>query len=846
MSFQKTKMPNTDMKSAVKRIAPLEFVELGVREARNEQQRLALLAELGILDTAPEPGFDALTHAAATLTGCPIAMVSLVDGDRQWFKSRVGLDQTQTPRQWSLCSRAILEPGLMQVRDATADPRFANNPLVTGDPGIRFYAGQPLTVDGIRIGTLCVIDTRPRELSAQAQEGLKDLGAAAAAMLSERRSRVASIEQQRRLTEFAMVSGDWLWETDALHRVVWMSCAYATVTALPEPWTIGQTMLDAAVLDECDEAVTPAITLHRLFDKKRAFARVVVRCEGPDGPSYLSHSALCRRDAAGNWCGYRGIARDIGSRVQAEQGRRSAAAMLAELSAQVPGMIFQARLANQAHLSLPYVSERIADIFELTAADVNVDAAPAVARIHTEDADRVLKSMQRSAADLGIWQQTFRVVLPARGERVLAGHARPKRLPDGSAVWHGLLTDVTEQAAEARHLQAMGIAQIAAEKAAQVRAEFMSRVSHELRTPLNAILGFAQLLQINGTTQSVEQVLKSAQQIEAAGGHLLSLINDMLDLSSLDAGRLNLALRPLAIEPLLQRCVALIGPHARQHGIAIEVHAEAALATVLGDQRAVKQVVFNLLGNAIKFGRPQSTVQVHVRHDVPNAELVLEVCDQGQGIAADRLDSLFEPFSRVARSGPAPVGSGLGLSISQKLVRAMAGSIEVRSQLGQGTTFTVRLPIDGRPEPAPPDDSGLGDIDGSMRLGPMGSATVLYIEDEPVNALIMEEFFKTLPATALRLVVAATGREGLRDAARLRPDLILLDMNLPDFDGLGVLSRLRADSRTADIPVIAVSADALPEQVRRARDAGFDDYWTKPIELRRVHADLVRRFPPDA
>ena len=170
---------------------------------------------------------------------------------------------------------------------------------------------------------------------------------------------------------------------------------------------------------------------------------MILSFERPDGPSYLSHSALCRRDAAGNWCGYRGIARDIGSRVQAEQRRRSAAAMLAELSAQVPGMIFQARLDGQRHLSLPYVSDRIADIFELTAADVNVDAAPAVGRIHTQDADRVLQSMQRSAADLGIWQQTFRVVLPARGERVLAGHARPKRLPDGSAVWHGLLTDVT-------------------------------------------------------------------------------------------------------------------------------------------------------------------------------------------------------------------------------------------------------------------------------------------------------------------------------------------------------------------------------------------------------------------
>lgn len=811
----------------------------------DDPKRLTLLAELGVLDTAPEPGFDALTQAAAMLTGCPIALVSLVDGERQWFKSRVGIDATQTPRQWSFCSHAIRNPGLMEVRDAKADARFAGNPLVTDTPGIRFYAGQPLTVDGIRIGTLCVIDTQPRELSGAEREALRGLGAAVEGMLAERRGRVSSLEQQRRLTEFAMVAGDWLWETDAEHRVVWMSCAYANEPAVREPWVLGQPIEDGAVLDPANATAARPLTLHRLFDERHAFARAVVHCEAPGGRRYLSHSAVCRRDASGRWNGYRGITRDISAHVAAEQAHRDAALVLAELSAQVPDLIFQLRMDGQGHIGFLYASDRVRDIFELSAAQVTADAQVALDRCHPDDADRLMASIRRSAADLGLWRETFRVRLPLRGERVLSGHARPRRLDDQSVLWHGVLTDVTEQSSEAAHVQALGQAQVAAEKAVQVRSEFMSRVSHELRTPLNAILGFAQLLRLGGPTQPGADMLKSAAQIETAGAHLLSLVNDMLDLSSLDAGRLNLQLGPVAVERLVQRCVALVEPHAQQHAISVQVQADPPPPTVHADARAVQQMLFNLLGNAIKFGRPHSVVSVVLRHEPLDGLVALEITDLGRGIAPDRLPTLFEPFSRINTGGSVPAGSGLGLSISQKLVCAMGGRIDVRSTVGVGTTFTVRLPADGRAEPPSANDSGFGDDDAVDTAGAVGSATVLYIEDEPVNALLMAGFFKAMPGQGLRLIVAPNGVDGLRDALVHQPDLLLLDMNLPDLDGSTVLRRLRADPRTAHIPVIAVSADALPQQIRSARQAGFDDYWTKPISYRKVHASMAQRFPSD-
>ena len=373
---------------------------------REAQRRLSLLAELGVLDTDPEPGFDALTHAAAMLTHCPIALISLVDGGRQWFKARVGLNAMHTPREWTFCGHAIDTPNLMEVRDATADLRFAADPLVVGNPGIRFYAGQPLTVDAIRIGTLCVIDTKPRQLSVEAADALQDLGAAVSAMLAERRKRVVSVEQQHRLAEFAMVGGDWLWETDAEHRIVWSSCAYGTPSGMPAPWIIGQAMADGPVLESPDGLVAPHTTLHQLLDQRHGFARALVQCDLGGEPRYLSHSALSRREPSGRWNGYRGITRDMTARVAAEMSHRIAAALLVNLSAQVPGVIFQLRLAS-GRMHFPYVSNRVGEVCELSPARLMSNARAALARCHPDDASRVMRSLRTSARALAVWQETF-------------------------------------------------------------------------------------------------------------------------------------------------------------------------------------------------------------------------------------------------------------------------------------------------------------------------------------------------------------------------------------------------------------------------------------------------------
>ena len=213
---------------------------------------------------------------------------------------------------------------------------------------------------------------------------------------------------------------------------------------------------------------------------------------------------MCRVNASGRWNGYRGITHDMSERVAAELAHRQAAALLADLSAQVPGVIFQCRMEPGGAFNVPYVSDRIRAVCELSADEVKANAQLAVQRCHPQDRARLLRSVLVSASTLAPWCETFRAVLPSGGERMLCGNAEPKRLSDGAVLWHGLLTDVTEQLKAAAQLQALTVAQAAAERAVQVRSEFMSRVSHELRTPLNAILGFAQLLRLNGAAQRAE------------------------------------------------------------------------------------------------------------------------------------------------------------------------------------------------------------------------------------------------------------------------------------------------------------------------------------------------------
>lgn len=332
---------------------------------------------------------------------------------------------------------------------------------------------------------------------------------------------------------------------------------------------------------------------------------------------------------------------------------------------------------------------------------------------------------------------------------------------------------------------------------------------HELRTPLNAILGFAQLMKMDDLSQEHDE---SVGRIVVAGKHLLTLINEVLDIASLQAGRMSLSVEPVSVAEVVSASLSLISPLVQQRDLVLDSSLPDETVYVSADPQRLKQVLLNLLSNAAKYNSVAGTITVTgIEQD---GTYRIEVTDTGPGIPRDKLARIFVPFDRLGAEADSIEGTGLGLPLSKELVDAMGGRLGVNSAPGAGTTFFVELPVaeDATPDPVAGLDE-LGDHDGPATRG-----TVLYIEDKPPNTEVMRRLLARRPGVTL--LAAENGEAGIGSAVEQAPDLILLDLHLPDMDGIDVLCELRADPRCASIPVVVVSADATRSQRDRAFAAG--------------------------
>lgn len=361
-----------------------------------------------------------------------------------------------------------------------------------------------------------------------------------------------------------------------------------------------------------------------------------------------------------------------------------------------------------------------------------------------------------------------------------------------------------------------------AERANEAKSRFLSHMSHELRTPLAAILGFAELLQTADDVDS-EKARQWTGYIIQGGQHLLDLVNELLEISRIEAGKMALVLEDVQIRGVLAHVNALVQPLAAERGVEIE-YDDAVDASVFADALRLKQVLLNLASNAIKYNRPNGRVTVSATETV-HGTVRIAIADTGVGMAPEVLERLFQPFERLgAEAGPVE-GSGLGLVVAKGLVEALAGTLEVESEVGVGTTFTLELPAKA-PEPVR-EQPAVAPTEVEALATP---GDVLYIEDNPVNLELVEAILSELrPEVELR--VATAGAEGILLAEKRRPDVLLLDLNLPDMPGEQVMRRLRADPRTADVPVLILSADSTSRNVTRLLETGADAYLTKPLDV---------------
>jgi len=631
---------------------------------RNEQARLAALRRYAVMDTPPEEAFDRLVQMASRTLGAPAALMTLLDADRQWFKASVGWDAEETPREFAFCGHNLMDTDVLVVPDLTADARFADNPYVAGDPGLRFYAGAPLcTPDGFILGSICVLDTAPRTLTSADVETLQDLAALAVEEL-ERRT-VHSYRQGllESITD-AFVAVDTNWR-----------CLYVNARAEKLLQRDRGALLGRSLWDEFAPETVPK---HYRLLHEAAATQEPVRYEAYVAP-------LDRWMNVGAYPFDRGLSiyfADITERKAVEKALRQREDDLREAHR-------VARLGSwtwdlQADVTTWSVVKY--DIFGLPP-EKEVTYETFISRVHPEDQAnvRTFGAEIRGPEGPDSGEIDYRIIRPDGEVCFIRERSELIRAPDGTPLrMVGTAQDVT---AETQRTAELIQAKEEADQMNRLKSRFLANMSHEIRTPLTSIIGFAEILK---EMELEGPVAECADTIYRSSDRLFTTLTSVLDLSQLEAGTLTLHPEELVVQDLVTDVVSTHDRYAAQQGIALACTVPPFDVEAKVDRTACIRVLSNIIGNAVKF-TPEGSVDVRLTAAADT--FTCKISDTGIGIAESFLPSLFDPFKQESNGDTRLYeGSGLGLAITKDLVGLMGGTIDVETQKGEGTTFTVRLP----------------------------------------------------------------------------------------------------------------------------------------------------------